>query len=216
MQEMIDYIRDFIEKQDAIATKLKTRFPFRKLAGHCYRSYRWAQRINEIEKGDMEIVEIGSLFHDIGKCVDSSVEGHAREGAKICADYLRSIGFDKSKIDVITHVVRNHIHTKTDESMSLEQKIVRDADLLDEVGAITVLWDAMATAMATGAEQDQSYEIAYERIRGAYENLCQKPLDLFETETAKSFFEERLSFLREYVHNLEYELGLRERPHEES
>jgi uncharacterized protein len=210
MQEMIKYVFEFIEKRDSTATKLKTRFPFRRLAGHCYRSYRWARRINEIEKGDNEIVEIGSLFHDIGKCVDSSVEGHAREGARICADYLRSIGFDKNKIDVITHVVRNHIHTRKDEGMSLEQKIVRDADLLDEVGAMTVLWDAMAA----GAEQNQSYEIAYEMIRGAYENLCQKPLDMFETETAKSFFEERLLFLREYVQNLEYELGLRENPHE--
>jgi NAD(P)-dependent dehydrogenase (short-subunit alcohol dehydrogenase family) len=45
VQEMIAYVRQFIEAHDPIATKLGTRFPFRCLAGHCYRIYRRAQRI---------------------------------------------------------------------------------------------------------------------------------------------------------------------------
>jgi hypothetical protein len=47
VQKMITYVRQFIEAHDPIATKLATRFPFRRLADHCYRTYRWAQRIQE-------------------------------------------------------------------------------------------------------------------------------------------------------------------------
>lgn len=204
MEEIIAFIYDFAEKHDPVPTKLKKRFPFRKIAGHCYRTYRWAQRINEIEKGDKEMVEISSLFHDIGACIDNSIEGHAIESARVCEEYLKAIGYDSKKRDIIVGIVRNHVHIKRPQNMSLEAKIERDADILDEVGAITVLWDAMDA----GTQKEQSYEIVYERIKKAYDGMRQKPLTIFETETAKTFYRDRLSFLSFYLQNLAYELGL--------
>jgi uncharacterized protein len=204
MQHMIDYVRRYIEARDPIATKLDTRFPFRRLADHCYRTYRWAQRINALEGADAEIVEIGALFHDIGKCVDNTSEGHAVAGAGVCRDYLRSMRFDPEVTETIVHLVATHTHSIQDPAISLEARVVRDADLLDEVGALTVLWDAMAA----GAEPEQSYLITYERIRTAYLRRRERDLLRFETETGQRYCAERLGFLRRFVENLEYELGL--------
>jgi uncharacterized protein len=81
---------------------------------------------------------------------------------------------------------------------------VRDADLLDEVGALTVLWDAMAA----GAEEPQSYTITTQRIRAAYERLKARDLYSLETETARQFYRERIDFLGQFITQLEYELGL--------
>ena len=204
MEAMIAYVRQFIEEHDPIATKLARRFPFRRLADHCARTRRWAQRIQEREGGDREIVEIAALFHDVGKCVDNTPAGHARAGAEICERYLDSRGFDPAKRARVAHIVRHHVHSMQDVPLSLEAQIVRDADLLDEVGALTVLWDAIAA----GAEEPQSYLITYRRIRTAYERLEARDLYSLETQTGRQFHRERIDFLGRFVRELEYELGL--------
>jgi len=201
-ERMVEYVRRYIDERDPIGTKLKRRFPFRLLAEHGRRCAVWAERICAAEGGDAEIAGIAALFHDIGKCVDSTQEGHAAEGARICAEYLAGIGFDREKSARIVEIVRNHIHHENPPT--LEARIESDADLLDEVGALTVLWDAMAT----GAEDEQSYEIAYERIRKVYEKLSSPDLTAYHTATAKRFIAERVAFLGEFVKNLEWELGI--------
>jgi uncharacterized protein len=206
VQEVIAYVRQFIEAHDPIATKLATRFPFRRLADHCYRTYRWAQRIQKGEGGDREIAEVAALFHDIGKCVDPTTDGHARTGAAVCEQYLISRGFDGDKRARIVHIVRNHVHSARDVVLSLEAQIVRDADLLDEVGALTVLWDAMAA----GAEEPQSYILTYHRIRAAYDRLKDRAPGCLETATGKRFYGKRIELLGGFLSELEYELGVTE------
>jgi uncharacterized protein len=201
---MLDFVRDFIESHDPIATKLKRRFPFRRLADHCFRCYRWAQRISRVEGGDADVAQVSALFHDIGKCVDNTREGHAEAGAEICADYLTRIGFAPAKRDRIVSIVRHHIeHCGGDES-TLEARIESDADILDETGAMTVLWDCMAQ----GAEEEQSYGIARDRICAAYQALQDTPRSAFHTGTGWRFFLERREYLGSFIGNLDFELGL--------
>lgn len=198
---MLEFVKNFIESHDPIATKLNDRFPFRRLYDHCFRCYRWAQRINLEERGSLEVVEISALFHDIGKCVDNSVEGHAREGAKVCQNYLQSINFDSVKTKRIVSIVENHVEHCQGGENTLEARIESDADLLDELGAMTVLWDCMAI----GAGDIQSYQAAYERIKEHYKKQREGPALL--TETGNRFRKERLEFLRNFLCNLELELG---------
>ncbi len=202
--EMIAFVKGFADDHDPIGTDLPGRFPFRLRAEHCFRVYRWAQRIHEQEGGDRSVVEISALFHDIGKCKDSATDDHAIVGADICRQYLRSIGFDEAKTDIICSIVASHSHHAT--ATTLEAKIESDADLLDEVGAITVLWDALDE----GTKSTQSYRSAYDRIFQAYLRLAESRSRHLHTPTARRFYEERLSFLRLYLDNLALELGLLE------
>ncbi len=136
--------------------------------------------------------------------MDNAVDGHARAGADICERYLASQMFDPGKTTCIVHIVRNHVHSIRGAPLSLEAQVVRDADLLDEVGALTVLWDAMAA----GAENARSYTVAYERVRNAYARLKGRDLSSLETETGKRFYRARVDLLGQFVRHLEYELGL--------
>jgi len=209
MQEgMLDFVRTFIESHDAIGTKLSTRFPFRKLYGHCVRCAHWARRLAVAEGADVEVARVSALFHDIGKSVDNTLEGHAEAGAQICDDYLASIGFVREKRAHIVSIVRNHIYHARDEKETLEARVASDADLLDETGAMTVLWDAMAE----GARPDCSFDSAFERIKAASRKLSDSGLGAYHTATAREIAIGRRDFLRQFVDNLAYELGRSENP----
>lgn len=201
---MLDFVRDFIESRDPIATKLERRFPFRRLADHCFRCYKWAQRIGQIEGGDPEVAQVSALFHDIGKCLDNTRERHGRAGAEICGAYLARTGFDLAKRERITRIVALHVeHCRGDES-SIEARIESDADVLDEIGAVTVLWDCMAA----GAEGADSYCVARDRIQVASANLAKKTRASCQTEAGWQFFLGRGASLQEFLNNLDFELGL--------
>ncbi len=202
-KNMLEFVGAFINSHDAIGTKLPTRFPFRRLYGHCVRCACWARRLAVAEGADVEVAQVSALFHDIGKSVDHTLEGHAEAGARICDDYLASVGLDDGKRARIVSIVRNHIHHARGDGATLEARVVSDADLLDELGALTVLWDAMAE----GAKPDCSFDSAFERIAAASAKIGDSGLDAYHTATAREIAIGRRAFLRQFVDNLAYELG---------
>lgn len=206
--QMLHLVRDYIESHDPMGTKLAVRFPFRKLYGHCVRCAVWARRLAIAEGADVEVAEISALFHDIGKAVDSTVEGHALVGAEVCDRMLTSLGVDPQKRCQIVAIVRDHIRHARDDRASLEAKVESDADLLDETGAMTVLWDAMAEA----AVADCSYDTAFDRVARACDRLSSASDTAYHTPSAKRVFRERVRFLRSFVDHLAGELGRPDRP----
>lgn len=202
-EEMINYVRDFLEKTDSKATQLKTVFPFRNRFEHSMRVYKWAKRINEIEKGDEEVISIAAIFHDVAKGINGG-KNHGEVGAKICKEYLQEINFDKRKTEMIVQAIRNHSkYYKSNMELSLEDKIIMDADALDEVGALTILWDSMATGM----EDDPSYTKVYYRLLSVLERRRRYRRTL-RTEYGRKLYAERTEFLEEFIKNLKYELGI--------
>jgi len=202
-EQMVEFVRGFFESHDPLGTDLTWRYPFRRRFEHCLRCSIWARRIAFAEGADTEISEISALFHDIGKSVDNATKDHGQVGAQICGEYLSSIGYDKSRRARIVQIVQSHSKHGYYGDASLEARVVSDADLLDETGAITVLWDAMACAN----EDAPSYEKASDRIKKAYIKLKVRLPDRLHTPTARRILEERLSFLDTFLKNLEYELG---------
>ena len=207
-QGMLDYVREFIESQGPIGSEFHARFPFRKLYGHCVRCASWARRLSEAEGGDSEICELSAFFHDIGKAVTETKAGHAETGADICDEYLKSIDFDPDKRERVVSIVRNHNKHAPEDNSTIEEIIESDADLLDEVGALTAVWDAMAE----GAQEGSSFRSAYERIKAGYEGLASKPIERYHTEAARKIARGRIDFLKAIVDNLGYEFGLNESP----
>ncbi len=199
-ENMLHYVKDFLEKTSIGAAP---KFPFRDRFEHTLRVYKWALRINEVEQGDTEILSIAAIFHDIGKWVKSD-QPHASVGAELCGEYLKAARYPEDKRIRVVNAIRHHSSKSAqDLDLSLEDKILIDADLLDEVGALAIAWDCMAT----GLEENASYLKACEKLKDVYGQLCkQKPW--LRTPTGAKLFQERLDFLQLFIKNLEYELGL--------
>jgi len=204
--QMVKFVKGFFESHDPIATGLESvyRYPFRRRFEHCFRCSIWAKRIALAEGADVELTEISALFHDIGKSVSKPGQNHGQVGAKICDEYLASIGYDDERRARVVSIVRYHSRLAQKKTASLEGKIVSDADLLDEVGAITVLWDTMACATR---DDSPSYEKAYDRIAGGLTRLKTELPGRLHTPMAREIVAGRMKFVETFLKNLDYELG---------
>lgn len=173
-------------------------YPFRKRFEHTMRVYRWAIKLQAKVGGDLEIIALAALLHDVGWDDDKD---HGEVGAQIAVDYLDSIGFDPEKISRIGEIIRIHEDKDTTEELSLECQVVMDADLLDEVGAVSVVWDSMATA----CEDEASYKKAYYRIKNFYKGNRPK-IRRCKTEAARLEYSRRMKLLEDFIFQLEKEL----------
>lgn len=104
---------------------------------HTYRVWKNAKNIAKTEEGDLFIIELGALLHDIAdyKFHDESV------GPKKAREFLESLEVDDDIIEEIENIIRN-ISFKgggvKQDYKSQELDIIQDADRLDAIGAIGI------------------------------------------------------------------------------
>lgn len=190
-------IIEFVKRQIADNGR-PPNYPFRDRFEHTMRVYRWAIKLQARVGGDLEIITLAALLHDVGW---QEGRDHGEVGAEIAVDYLDSIGIAEEKISRIGEIIRIHDDKDSTADFSLECKVVMDADLLDEVGAVSVLWDSMATA----CEDEANYKKAYYRIKEFY--LGNKPkIRRCKTEVARLEFDRRMHLLEDFISQLEREL----------
>ena len=185
---------EFVRKQTAENGR-PPNYPFRSRFEHTMRVYRWAIKLQSKLGGDLDIIVLAALLHDIGW---DEVRPHGEVGAEIAVDYLDSLGVDPEKIAKIGEIIMMHYDKDTEAELSLECRIVMDADLLDEVVAVGILWDAMATAQ----EDEASYKRAYYRIKNFYRinkpKIPRRPPAAGRVENNK-----RMQLIEEFIFQLE-------------
>lgn len=188
---------EFVKKMTADNGR-PSNYPFRSRFDHTLRVYRWAIKLQSKLGGDLDIIVLAALLHDVGW---DDERPHSEVGAEIAVEYLDSIGVDPEIIRRVGEIIMVHDDKDTDAELSLECKIVMDADLLDEVGAVSVLWDAMATA----CEDEASYKKAYYRIKNYYRKNKPK-IKRCKTDAARAEWTKRMHLLEAYLQQLEKEL----------
>lgn len=186
-------------------------YPFRDRCAHMFRCYQWAKRILPCRPdADAEVTLVATLFHDIG-VIRSTPEApkvnHDVLGGEIVLDYLRAHGHPEAFAQRVAYLVAHHQERDRiqAEGTPIEHVILMEADMLDERGALGIVWDAMAE----GARDAQSYEATLERFkkRKLYRQPERNPLF---TENARAFWAEKQRLHVAFVQALERDLGLTE------
>ena len=188
---------EFVRKQTAENGR-PPNYPFRSRFEHTMRVYRWAIKLQSKLGGDLDIIVLAALLHDIGW---DEVRPHGEVGAEIAVDYLDSLGVDPEKIAKIGEIIMMHSDKDTEAELSRECRSVMDADLLDEVGAVGSLWDAMATAQ----EDETSYKRAYYRIKNFY-RINKPKIKRCKTDAGRVEYNKRMQLIEEFIFQLEKEL----------
>jgi len=177
---------------------------------HIYRVWQNAKQIAGHEPAEMLIVELGALLHDIA---DWKFSGDDAAGPRDAAAWLRSEGAPEAVVAAVCDIIKGlsykGAHVAID-ALSLEGRIVQDADRLDAIGAIGV-GRAFAYGGHAGREMHNpdvppvlhgSYE-AYKKNKGPTINHFYEKLlllkDRMNTETGKRIAERRHEFLEQFL-----------------
>jgi uncharacterized protein len=178
---------------------------------HIERVYKTALSIHAKEEGDLLIVTLAALLHDIA---DSKFNNGDEEiGPRVAGDFLKTIGIPDHIILQVQQIIKNLSYKASlgkIEYFSKELDIVQDADRLDAIGAIGI-----ARAFTYGGfknrvlydpeiqpDLNMSKEVyknsAAPTINHFYEKLLRLK-DLMKTKAGKELAQQRHQFMLLYL-----------------
>jgi len=161
---------------------------------HTERVYRTCMFLGNKVGADESILLPAALLHDIGR----GEENHASAGAEKAKSILLKLGFTNESIKMVADAILAHSFSERKTAVSIEARVLSDADKLDALGAIGIY-----RAAAYSGEEPRSIE---EFIAHFHDKLL-KLSDLFYMEDARLMAENRISFMRTYLDKLSLELS---------
>ena len=113
--------------------------------GHQPRLYSLTRAIGEGLAYDDDVVYAAAWLHDIGVFVGNRPEDpeelrkwdHVKYACDRTEPILREAGFPPEKIPAVLEAIRTH--QPQDDPQSIEATILRDADILEQLGAVGIL-----------------------------------------------------------------------------
>ena len=185
---------------------------------HLERVWKTAKRLQEKEGGDLELIELSALLHDLGDF--RQYEFDEGRGSLILHGMMDILEIDDAKQEKIIAIVENthFLGDDTKKPNTIEAKIVQDADWLDALGAVGV-----ARVFAFGGRIKRAFhdpvlkprktlgkdEYLRRRREGTsynqfYERILKLP-GLLNTKTSRKMAKERLQFTRYFLKNFDEE-----------
>lgn len=135
MSDFRQAIRDYIAREAQPGDKF----------GHQPRLYALTQQIGAGHEYDDDVVFAAAWLHDLGVFT-----GHRPEGEEALTRWnnvvyaverapalLASVGFPDGKVDAVVEAIRTH--QPAAQPSTIEGLIVRDADILEQLGAVGIL-----------------------------------------------------------------------------
>jgi uncharacterized protein len=107
---------------------------------HVERVLKLSSEIGAVLNANLPVIKIAALLHDVGRSLkkEDEVKNHAEISAELAENFIIKNNFDITIEDVenILHCIRAHSFSNDLEPITLEAKILSDADKLDALGAI--------------------------------------------------------------------------------
>lgn len=183
---------------------------------HILRVYKNASIIGQEEGADMQVLLLAALLHDAGSEKEhTSNQGEPESrGHKTVESFLVSIGLEEQAIEKVLYAVDVHRFSKGIVPVTLEARILQDADRLDALGAIGIA-RVFLTGGTLGRElyhPDDPFCRAREPddTKWNLDHFYKKLLKLefgMHTKSAKSLAAARTAVMRRYLLDLEEEIG---------
>ena len=155
---------------------------------------------------DDEIVFAAAWLHDLGVFygnrpsdpAELAAWDHVAYACSRAPQILRDAGFPVEKIPAVIEVIRQH--QPKDEPTSIEATILRDADILEQLGAIGIL----RTVSKVG--RDTRFPRFTDAVAALRHTLSELPPKI-RLESTRHLAEPRISSLRSFLDAVETESG---------
>jgi uncharacterized protein len=136
-------------------------------------------------------IRLAAILHDIGRI--HKREEHAKVGKNIIHYWLKGNQGILNKIkepDRLLFLIERHSNKEDDES-DYSLKVLRDADILDEIGVMSVF---MASNWIDRSNP-YFFQLLSDRVENFEIGFCENGFRLLNTETAKSILSEKRKFI---------------------
>lgn len=172
--------------------------------GHQPRLYSLTRSIGQNLAYDDEVVYASVWLHDLGVFIGHRPEepnalaawDSVRYAVEQAPAILRRVGFPAGKIPAVLEVIRTHQPQANPQT--IEGTVVRDADILEQLGSIGV----MRTVAKIGRDtRYATFTDAASTLRG---NLAELPSKL-RLESAKALAKPRIALLEAFLRELDGE-----------
>jgi uncharacterized protein len=183
--------------------------------GHVHRVFLMATKIGESVNADLDVVLPAALFHDTVVYKKDSPQSlnEANESAEVAGEILSTVkGFPKEKIENVKTCIRECSFTKGITAKLLESQVLQDADLLESVGAISIMRTFSSCGHMNRAFYNKKHPF-YEKHEKDFPSgigLFYRRLLAVEprlhTKLAKKIGKQRTLFLKKFLNQFEKEL----------
>ncbi len=174
--------------------------------GHLRRVWANCQSIAQGD-ADMQVLEAAAFFHDLVNLPKSSPD-RARAStlsAEAACAYLATTGFPEQKLAAVAHAIATHSFSAGIAPLTLEARILQDADRLEALGAIGIarmfhvagsmgalLFDAEDPMAEARALDDRHFSLDHLETK-----LFTLP-GLMQTQMGRRLAEERVAWMRAF------------------
>ena len=174
--------------------------------GHQPRLYALTKQIGQDLAYDDDVVFAAVWLHDLGVFIghrpedeaDLKTWDHVAYITEKAPAILEEAGFPTEKVPAVLEVIRTHQPHET--PITLEAKIVRDADILEQLGAIGVT----RTLAKLGSDtRFNTFTDALHALKKQLETLPNK----LHLEASKKLAASRIELMRSFIQSLESEGG---------
>ncbi|UWZ85717.1 HD domain-containing protein [Occallatibacter riparius] len=191
-QAVIEYIRAEAAPQDKF--------------GHQPRLYELAIEIGQGTDFDDDIVFAAAWMHDLGVFLghrpadpeELACWNHVPYTIAKCRELLPAWGFPAEKVEAVAEAIRTH--QPQDAPAAIEAILLRDADILEQLGAVGVL---RAVVKVGRDSRYRNYSDVVPVLRRAVEKLPEK----IRLPRARQLAEPKIAAMRAFLEAIESEAG---------
>jgi uncharacterized protein len=169
---------------------------------HVLRVLRVCLDLHKNEGGNLFIVILSTILHDIGRDYTQKGESHAEKSAEMAKEFLHSnkIHLHEETQNLIIQAILAHSFSANGEAKSIEAKILSDADKIDALGAVGIY-----RAACFQYEHGTGLMAMY---RHFHDKLLLLPSRMY-TKTGRKISNDRIGLMQLYVKEIEEELHLK-------
>lgn len=174
---------------------------------HSLRVEGYVKKLLNIENDQLSYEEVlltrlAAILHDIGRI--HIRENHATLGKDIVEQWLgenKDIANEVQNIERLLYLIEKHSDKETeDDDYCL--KILQDADILDEIGAMSIF---MASNWID-KNNPYFFRLLSDRVQGFEVNFCNEGFKFLKTAAAKKIMDEKKSFITDFSKGLKKEI----------
>ena len=174
---------------------------------HTDRVRRNILALARVEGVDPVLAELAALLHDVGRTRPGPENEHGARSAEMAAPLLADLLLTTEEREAVLHAIRWHNSRRDDTPLLC---ILRDADMLDALGAIGIMRAFMSKSHLPPYDPEAAFERGLDRWPAVYS--CDQVLgqmkfyDWLNTGTARQMAADRSAFMDAFVAQARREL----------